>query len=335
MSIEAPKIKIIIGEKKKEQLTAKEALKKEIRKIVAWGFITISSLGIAKVLFPEKPKKEGVSIDQIMSVYIDKDKTIKETERREILKKIEYLKEQFGDLNLWQLTYFSDIDRDVKPEDPEINGFNKLHPKLSDENLKRIWNEKYYPKGWINERVGAVEYAEQEIQATDQYGLDPKNWAITGKFNAPETKKVKITIFRPTGSLVGDDSVKEVITVLDSVLNHELGHANDWKEEDMNFKNRVEFLYDVAQQCFNKGSMESKYVESIKNDNPHVEKYCKVVEYWGEICQCYFSWPSKFKAAYPDAFALVDKYVQKEEPGFNIVEKNREKKEAIQNIIEK
>ncbi len=334
MSIESPKFKIVIREKQKERLTARQKLKKEIREIAAWGFITLSALGITKVLFPEKPKE--ISADHIISVHINKDKTIKEVEKQELLKKFDYLRQQFGDSNLGRLTHFSEINRDVKSKNPEIKGFNKLHPKLNDEILQNVWSEKYYPNGWINERVSAVEYSEEKGELSDQTGLDPKTWKALAEYSAPETKKAKITFFRAAGSLVEDDaSVQQVILALNAHFSHELGHANDWKEEDMSFKNRIEFLYEVAQQCFQEGSMDSEYVKSIKNDNPQVERYCKVIEYWAEICECYFSWPHMLETAHPDAFALVDKYVKKEDPRFNIIEKNDEILKAIKNIVEK
>ena len=78
MSFESQKFKIVIGEKREEHLTPKEKIEKKLREVAAWGFITLSSFGIIKALVLEKPK-EGMSLDQIISVHIDKDKKLKST----------------------------------------------------------------------------------------------------------------------------------------------------------------------------------------------------------------------------------------------------------------
>jgi len=337
MSIEKPKFKIVIGEKRKEQLDAKEKIEKRLREVAAWGFLTLSSFGLVKALIPEKPK-QGVTLDEIVSVHIDKDKKLKTSERQELYKKIDYLRQQFGDLTVFQLHYFSEAKADTKPKNPPINGFNKLHSKLDDSMLKRIWSEKYYPKDWINERVKEIKYVESEDSipvVPDEYGLDPKKWKAAAQFSPQPIEKGKITFFRPAGSLSEDASARQIVAALDCCFSHELGHANDWIEEDLNFKQRVEFFYDVSRQCFEQGRLTTNYVEAIRNENPQKERYYKTVEYWAEMCKIYFGVPEEFKKADPEAFALVDKYVKMEDPKYNCVEKNEQKMEAINKIAEK
>lgn len=315
-------------EKEPGKLEARERLKKKMREVLAWGFITISTLGIGKVLLPEKPK-EGLTLDQILTVYVDKDKEINKTEKKELWGKIDYLREQFGDLTVFWLQQSAELSKGVKRETPQIKGFKKLHPSFNNEYFQRIWNEKYYPKDWINERIGKIEYVGSK--------LDSEEWSTYASYRRSEKKRGNVRFFKPSGSLPEDISsidVNNVINALDHYFAHEAGHANDWEEEDLDFRNRVEFLHEVTQHCFQEDAYRDagKYIESIKNDDPQAEKYCKAIEYWAMSCEQYFTSPDTFREAWPLEFDLVDKYVKKEDPDFNVFEKTRQKEAVIDNL---
>src|SRR4030042_3050300 len=295
MSFESPKIKFIIAEKgkNKEQFNAREKIKKKLREAAVWGFLTLGGFGLMKALLPEKPK----SLDEAISLTVEKDKKITNSEKQELYKKIDYLKQQFGEEVLAKVGYFSENKAYARPKNPKINGFNKLRPDIDDKILKNIWNENYYPEGWINERVKEVEYVGEETAVSDRYGHDAKEWKAAAQFNSREVEKGKILFFRPAGSLYRNASAQEAVRALDIYFSHELGHANDWIEEDLNFKQRVEFLYDVTQQCFRQGGLTTAYVDSIKNEDPQKERYYKATEYWAEMCKIYFGIPEKLKKA--------------------------------------
>ncbi|MFH1236475.1 MAG: hypothetical protein V1685_06100, partial [Parcubacteria group bacterium] len=64
---------------------------------------------------------------------------------------------------------------------------------------------------------------------------------------------------------------------------------------------------------------QSEYVESINNPDAIENLNIKVSEYWAEICAAYFTEPEKMKSNNPEDFALVDRWVKLQDPGYDTV----------------
>ncbi len=233
-----------------------------------------------------------------------------------------------------RIIYCSELKRDLKPQNPEVNGFKKLDPRLDDKFLEKIWGQDNYPNGWL-ERVDKIKYSDVKIPPLKQHGLDSKNWETIAHYDPnQEEKKAEIIVFKAAESLGNSAQVREIIVILNATINHEYGHGNDWEEEDMDFVSRIKFLEDVAKEFFNEDRMISDYVETIDNPNQQEENYLKIREYWAEICMAYFSYPELLKDAHPASFALVEKYVKQEDPKFDIWKARDRKIDAIVNIKE-
>ncbi len=105
----------------------------------------------------------------------------------------------------------------------------------------------------------------------------------------------------------------------------------------MDFKNRVEFLYEVSQNCFKEGAFRDLfgYINSIKNKDKNKENYYKAREYWGSCCEYYFTFPEMLKQDHPREFAMVDKYVKMEDSNYTPFEKLAQRQELIKQMAEK
>lgn len=330
MSIEGPKI-----EKKDEKLEAREKLKKKLRTMVVWGIVTASSFGALKLLDKEYEKhQEGRYKPKALMTYIEKQKPLTEIEKIELTKKIDYLREQFSNRIIDLLQKSTKINKEVNPESIEVKGFEKAG--LSNEDLKKLWSEKYYPKGWLDEEVAEVEYIDKREKPGKHYGLDKESIAISAHGNA-EKGKSKLFFFKSYALPETNTEKEQFIIALDWHFGHESSHANDWETEaELDFKTRVEFLYDVSQNCFKKDAFRDgfKYIEAVKNQNPNIERYYKVSEYWAVCCDHYFTVPETFEELYPREFEMVDKYVKKEDSTFNAFEKVKQRDELIKEIVE-
>jgi len=333
MSIESPKIKIIIGEKKKEQLTAREKLEKKIRTMAAWGVIALSSLGVLK-LSTEK-KYEQKYNPKALIADIEKKQSFSEIEKAEFNKKLEYLKDNFSENIFPQLKGSVEANKESTPKPIEVRGFEKA--ELFNRDFQNLWSEKYYPKGWLDDEISMVEYKGKDLEGDKwpDYGRGKKT-RYGGIAEQLKGGKSKIEFYFEGPKEY--DSKKDFIETLDWYFSHESSHANDWESESqMDFKNRVDFLYEVSQNCFKKDAFRDilGYVDSIKNPDPHKERYFKVREYWGSCCEYYFTFPEALQQDHPSEFAMVDKYVKMEDPKYNPIEKEAQRQELIKQMAEK
>lgn len=327
MGIESPKF-----ETKSEKSDTRKSLEKKLRTMTAWGIISLSSLSMFKSVFKEDYKQEYKP--KAVIAYIEKERgPLTEVEKIELQKKIEHLKEQFSNNIISHLQKSTEANKEADPKPIEIKGFEKAG--LSNEDLKKLWSEKYYPKGWLEEEIGEVEYKDKEAKGIKDYGLD--RGRTVGTHRSAEGGKSKITFFK-SFTPETEEEFKDFTSTLDWHFSHEASHANDWSNEaELDFKQRVEFLHEVSQNCFREGAFRDSlgYIESIKNPDPHKERYFKVEEYWAKSCDHYFTMSDMFKELYPQEFKMVDKYVKKEDPAFDPIEKAQQRQEVIKEIVEK
>ena len=326
-----------IGVRKKEKSHEKSEIRKKvegkIRLMTAWGIISLTSLGILALKVEEGRRKEYKPENVI--IKIEKDKPISIMERIQLKKKLDYLAKNFSGHIFPQLQQSVEKNEQLKPQSININGFENIG--ISNQDLQKIWSEKYYPKGWIDEEVDLVEYAGETSKNYQEPDYNNnKNISYDGTEEEGSNGKSKIKFY--SKGLKEYNSKKDLIETLDWCFGHELGHANDWESKlQMDFKNRVDFLHEVSQNCFREGAFRDLlgYINSIKNDDKNKENYYKVREYWGSCCEYYFTFPEFLKEKYPAEFAMVDKYVKMEDSNFNPFIKHNQRVEVIAEMAEK
>lgn len=191
-------------------------------------------------------------------------------------------------------------------KDPEISGFaGKNFP----DNTKYFLTEKYgvYPKGWINSGISQINFV-------DSVKSFSENENMLGKFRG--------------GSVyfyINKDIAMEKNTMpIDSTtIYHEIAHANDWgSDTDLNILERQSQLLEVHQRLIAPDAFKSSYYSSYL-DGSKSGLFKAATEYWAEICAEYFMHPEIFLKDHPNDFKLVDSFVKKKDPTFNIFNKNR------------
>lgn len=323
MSFESLKVKKI-----ERQSGAKEEVKKKIRVMIAWGVITLSTLGIMKMVDGKKRGQKYNSKSIIAD--IEKKQPLFEIEKMEFNKKIEYLKNNFSENVFPQLEKNVKVNEESESKLIEIKGFEKAG--FSNKDFKNLWSEKYYPKGWLNDEINTIEYKSEDSENNNDYGQNKESkYAGTAELQKSGKSKIEFHFKDPKKY----DSKKVFVETLDWYFSHESGHANDWESESrMDFKKRVDFLYEVSQNCFRENAFRDLlgYIDSIRNTDPNKERYYKTREYWGSCCEYYFTFPEMLKQDYPLEFAMVNKYIGMEDPNYNPFDKGIEKKELIEQI---
>jgi len=328
MSIESPKI-----EKRDEKSELRKKFEHKLRTMAAWGVIALSSFGAITLA----TRKEGERKYKPKAIIadIEKKQSLSEIEKAELNKKLEYLRENFGENIFPQLKKSVEANRESNPKPTEIKGFEKIG--LSNKDFQNLWSEKYYPKGWLDDEISVVEYKGKGLKGGKgpDYG-GGKEIRYGGIENMQKEGKSKIEFYFKGQEEYGSN--KEFIETLDWYFSHESSHANDWEgESQMDYKKRVDFLHEVSQNCFREGAFRDifEYVDSIKNKDKNKENYYKVREYWGSCCEYYFTFPEILKEDHPREFEMVDKYVKMEDKNYNPVEKYNQRMEVIKQMTEK
>jgi len=329
MTIESPKIE---NQQEAEKETPKEKLQRRLGTIAAWGLISTGVLGASKVL--DVREKNQYKPKAVIS-RIEKKQPIVEKEKTELNEKIEYLLKHFGPEVIASLESKAKEAKNAEQKPIKVQGFEKMG--VSSEKLKQIWSEKYYPKGWVDGEALDVEYREKQVINTKKNLQAVASYSGEGTSEKPGT----ILFFKVTDRMPKDDKeTLALIANLDSVFSHELGHANEWgQDEQMSFKQRLDFLFDVSQK-FSKSTLDDgiatiERIEKINMLDKQKEWDAKVSEYWAYCCNGYFNFPEVLKQTFPSDFEMVDKYVKMEDANYNPVEKQAQKQEVIKQMAEK
>lgn len=197
------------------------------------------------------------------------------------------------------------LERKKERREPVVGGFTG---KNFSYDYNDLFTEKYgrYPQRWINGEVSRIEF----INCIDDVENDLATFqnGIIGLYI--DRKKIN----------------KDELPVDNDTIAHELAHANDWEEDmDLNILDRQNQLLEVhnrlmAPDAFKKG-------ESL-DYSPHLDGtkgglLMAAFEYWAEICAEYFINPREFLKDHPKDFKLVDTYVKKNDPSFNVFNKTK------------
>ncbi len=325
------------NEKSKKEL--KDKLKKYFRNLVTWGLVSFTTLGIGMLAlremkknkelmryFEESKRQKKVLVEkyvaekqEVMDAVIDIKKT------KEMVGQVQYLENQFGKGIVSRLAILTKKEQQAAKKEkncpPKIIGFEGIGFKK--ESLQKLWSEEYYPKGSINEEVEAIEYG-ISIPQVVLAGTEQKSGKQVVYFASQNKPKEN----SPTGK-------RWFLYILDGRFGHELAHINDWESaSDLSLKERIEFLYEVTKRFESQDSFKEELsidIEARKNLDPQ-EKRKMIKEWWAEACESYFIIPDDFRKVHPKDTELIEKWLKKQDPGYNFSDAMQQKDKFIELI---
>ncbi len=216
------------------------------------------------------------------------------------------------------------IRKKQKPTPPVIIGFEKAGADAH--LLKKAWTEGiYYPKGWIDGEVDAIEYVDVVEPMPASYGDNFKDSSA-----AAEAGLKKITFFaskkdateahntasQNTAVLAPTETQKD--QGIDFNFGHEIGHINSWDQDgNMTLLQRAQLLEQMVYRVRGVLPRPDEYVDHISSPNKQLELYIKCAEYWAQICCVYFNEPMLLRMEHPDDYQIVDNTVRLTDPEFN------------------
>ncbi|MFA6098738.1 MAG: hypothetical protein WCV50_03105 [Patescibacteria group bacterium] len=333
--------------------TGKEKVKKVLTRLVLWGSLTATSLvglDIAYRQTDKVPKGLGEPLDELlydMGVmetkamtpdYKRADKQIRQmaqekqkrieriTEFREQHKEdIEYLTSIYGEdmVNYFLGSFHIGEKKEVKQDTSEVAvvGFEEVG--YSNEDFKKFIVQTH-PQGWVNDEVDSIIY---------KVNADSVDLAMPEQYNMKSEKKAARARLKPSGvTSIDIMPTSRPLRDISDVTDHELGHAHDWRSDiTLTPEERFKLFVEVTERyCQGGNAYHSDYVESITNEDEHQNAENRVIEYWAEICEKYFSDPDSLKSGHPEDFQIVDELVKnKYDNSFNPTENAKKRSEAI------
>ena len=314
-----------VGEKEKRKKTALERVKKAINVFMAFGFISLSP-GIFETKFqPDKTPSPEAYVTLLGEKDFDRQEMLKE--------KVDYIIKEYSSEAITRLMFandFGQLNLKRNPAEPNISGFEQLG--LRNEDLKKIWNEDYYPKDSINKNLKSVAYLNEvrPMRSVNQ------KYSETGEAAAVADNLIedKISIFRDKErylKISSKNNIFEMVNTLDFHFSHDLGHINDWTGNNkLTPGERLDFLYEVSRAKVDPNSLcedipSSKYVKTINNKDPQIEKYFKAAEYWAVLCGFFLNFPEEFEdIATAEEKQLINKWLLRGN-SYDAVEANKKR----------
>ncbi len=236
----------------------------------------------------------------------------------------EFLKSRYGKerVPLLLLLAQAEANKEAKgdgPSTPVLVGFENTYmtPGLA----PQLWNESMYPKGSINGVINKIEYKDISSPMPADYNIKRQNEKDNLADAQANLANDTVTFFRDSKSQHAFHAEETDNLAFDAIFAHEWGHMNDWYHQPkLTPAERVQFWAEVTRAFETKGAYRdpSHYVERINNPNPQLQEQYRVAEWWGTLTMAYFSDPSGFSHDHPKNFTLVDKWVHKIDPKFNV-----------------
>lgn len=165
------------------------------------------------------------------------------------------------------------------------------------------------PLNWVNGEISSIKQIEKGDPPEERGG---SIWTVLGKFKDDKLGSKK-------GHIILTEALKEknVPEVL-NIINHELGHANDWgSDNDTFYEEKLDLLLGILARIDSPDRYMSSYVESYKDGDDktiHFRKFRMAQEYWAEISGQYFSDPTQLSII---DLEIVDSWIRKGDPGYN------------------
>ncbi|MFA6909127.1 MAG: hypothetical protein WC289_04585 [Patescibacteria group bacterium] len=225
---------------------------------------------------------------------------------------IEYLTSVLGQERVDDFLYSQDFLEDKKDtavaSDVVVAGFEDMD--FSNADFSGIINTTY-PKGWVKGEIDSVLF---------EANVDSARLAMGEKYNMPGKRAAAEAQLKDSGinTLRFFQTAGNMTNVV-GIMGHESGHANDWRSEnELSAHDKLALWSQVTKRyCEGKNILHSDYVESINNPDTAQNIETKVTEYWAEICEEYFIYPTWLQQEHSEDFTLVDEWVKKQDPDFD------------------
>jgi cell division protein FtsI/penicillin-binding protein 2 len=301
-------------------------------------FVVVGSLSFVVGTFlymGTVPKEAYVSNTEKYINLATREQKLTSRQIQDLTKNLNYLSEIFSPHIVDYLSEACEVSRfwRLNQHKLEISGFEYLG--LSSEELSELWSEVHYPKKWITGNVHKITFVNHAVKFSN-YG--PDYWYQ----GSVEVFKHEITIYNGSVNAESSADKKKRETIekgnLDWNFSHELGHENDWiNAVYLSPFERVDFLVEVHKAYKDQNSFRDilGYVESIKNNDKSKQEYARTVEWWGTVCEEYFTFTSTLKAYHAKEFLLIERYVKRYDPDYDVLAMNKVRNKLLKNIISK
>lgn len=178
---------------------------------------------------------------------------------------------------------------------------NDYGVKIKGSKLKDIIVQTY-PKNWVESRVSNIIQSRSQhgtCQSTD--GTSSFVWAVCSDNSAGLSD---IIFYDVSYRACMNDNIQHCFS-------HELGHANDWRNNNsLSFEERIDLLYSICERLNSDDRFHSEYVETRFTFDR------KAIEYWAEICASYFN-NQLFVQLNTKDVEIIEQIIIKDDPEFD------------------
>lgn len=312
-------------EKFRENKASKlEVVRDKARKKIILG-ASIFFLSTVTVMLSKLSRIEDIVKEDFIE-YVEKNISQEELDSLELEEKINYLIEELHSHVFIKMISSNEKNKEDYSQNPQINGFEKKG--INNNIFKKLWNEKYYPKGTI---VGQLKEIKYEDSPSKSSYTDGENSASVDFY-----ENDVITFYGTKHKHLENVPLKHKVDVLDMIFSHELGHINDWVgKNNLSLSERINFLHDITKAFSKEGSFRDigGYINGVSHKKEKLEKYIKVSEYWAVLCEYYLTFPDIFEANTSlEEKKLINKWFVSENIDFNNTKKFQERKKIIESI---
>lgn len=219
--------------------------------------------------------------------------------------------------------------RELPIKTPDFIGFHSNDTVL-DGMPEYFFTEQFnlYPKNWLNGQIDKVEVKPMPRENVTADGNVRGGIFTEDQFNGAST--TIIYDIRTQQAINSDVYLGDLSDYFKETFAHEAGHANDWESRsDLSLTERAQMLELVLNRVNSTDAYSDKSLNDgldywrSYDDGTESGKERAVSEYWAVICAAYFVDPSKLKSESPSDFALVEKYIKRSDPNFDIFDKER------------
>ncbi len=184
---------------------------------------------------------------------------------------------------------------------------------------------KTFPNGWAQSGTKEILQVNTKYNMPDKYNLDQKKWTTFAIYKSGEKNEGGVITFFKVSK------TEQLENFINRFMSHELSHGADWSLTKMSVEERQELLLAIMDRICSDDREKFEYVESINNKDSHLEMYTKAGEYWAEICRLYFSAPETMNFV---DFKIVDDWVKKYDPTFDVLKVNKMRQDLLANDAE-
>jgi hypothetical protein len=183
---------------------------------------------------------------------------------------------------------------------------------LNNKSVKKFISESgFFPKNFIEGEVEGIYFSESGLIKD---GGKVEGWMIPNE-------NIVVIFMKSQEHSIDEIEKEKLLWYIKEISSHELGHANDWEnDKEINISERVMLLKAIWERLNSEDKLITREAKlgNIEYYESKKDNYKKAQEYWAELCKEYFSFPSLLKKDHPKDFEIVDNFMKKQDPNFNV-----------------